>query len=174
MDCRYQWRILLHGDFKDGKVIYTKIPHGFEKLYPANMVVKMKKCIYGLKQAAMAIWQQLLLYVKSMGAVYSTTGHYLYHKWSDKGLVLIVSWIDGNLFIGTKKAVEKTKAELMERFNCQDCGELEEYVGCKIERNGNSVKFTQPVLLCMLTWPPVRGGRWATRVYQDSPRAPPT
>ena len=28
--------------------------------------------------------------------------------------------------------------------------------------------------VCVLTRPPVRGGRWATQVYRDSPRAPPT
>ncbi len=28
--------------------------------------------------------------------------------------------------------------------------------------------------VCVLTWPPVRGGCWATRVSRDSPRAPPT
>jgi hypothetical protein len=43
-----------HEKFKDGEVIYMKVPHGFEKFYPDDMVLKLKKCIYGLKQAAMA------------------------------------------------------------------------------------------------------------------------
>jgi hypothetical protein len=62
-------------------------------------------------------------------------------------LVLIVSWIDENLIIGSKKAVEKAKKKLMERFNCQYCGVLEKYMGCKIERTENSLKFIQPVLI---------------------------
>jgi hypothetical protein len=41
-------------------------------------------------------------------------------------LVLILSWIDDNLIIGSKKAVEKAKKELMERFDCKDCGDFEE------------------------------------------------
>ncbi len=79
--------------------------------------------------------------------VLGTADPCLYHKWSDNRLVLIVSWIDDNLIIGTKKAVEKSKKELMERFNCKNCGEREECVGCKIERKGTVLKFTQPVLL---------------------------
>ncbi len=79
--------------------------------------------------------------------VHSTTDPCLYHKWSDNRLVLRVSWIDDNLIIGTKKAVEKTKKELMEIFDCKDCGDLEEYVGCKIERKRDSLKFAQPILL---------------------------
>jgi hypothetical protein len=57
----------LHGEFKDSEVIYMNVPHGFEKFYPDDAVLKLKKCIYGLKQAAMAFWRQLLLCMKSMG-----------------------------------------------------------------------------------------------------------
>ncbi len=70
----------LHGEFKDGKVIYMKVPRGFEKFYPDDMVLKLKKCIYGLKQAAMAFWRQLLLCMKSMGMTQSTAYPCLYHK----------------------------------------------------------------------------------------------
>jgi hypothetical protein len=35
----------------------------------------------------------------------------------------------------------------MERFDCKDCGDLEEYVGCKIVRTEISLNFSQPVLL---------------------------
>jgi hypothetical protein len=52
---------------EDGEVIYMKVPRGFEKFYPDDMVLKLKKCIYGLKQATMAFWRQLLLCMKSMG-----------------------------------------------------------------------------------------------------------
>jgi hypothetical protein len=62
----------LHGEFEDGKVIYMKVLYGIEKFYPEDVVLKLKKCIYGLKQAAMTFWQQLLLCMKSMEMVQST------------------------------------------------------------------------------------------------------
>jgi hypothetical protein len=62
-------------------------------------------------------------------------------------LVLIVLWIDDNLIIGSKKAIEKAKNNIMERFDYKDCGDIEEYVGCKIVRTKNLLKFTQPVLM---------------------------
>jgi hypothetical protein len=58
-------------------------------------------------------------------------------------LVLIVSWIEDILIMGPKKAVQKTKKDLMERFDCKDCGDIKEYVGCKIEGTKKSLKFTQ-------------------------------
>jgi hypothetical protein len=62
-------------------------------------------------------------------------------------LVLIVLWTDNSFIIGPKKAVEKTKKDLMERFGCKDCGDIKEYVRCKKERTKNSFKFTQLVLM---------------------------
>jgi hypothetical protein len=62
-------------------------------------------------------------------------------------LVLIVSWIDDDLIIGSKKAVEEAKKESMQIFNGKDCGDLKEYVRCNIEQTELSLKFTQPVLI---------------------------
>jgi hypothetical protein len=39
------------------------------------------------------------------------------------------------------------KEQLMERFDCDEIGELTEYIGCKIERGEGWMKLTQPVLL---------------------------
>jgi hypothetical protein len=55
----------------------------------------------------------------------------VYHQWGEEGLVLIVSWIDGDLIIGSKKAVEKAKKEFLQRFDSEDGGDLEEYMGCR-------------------------------------------
>ncbi len=132
---------------KIGKVILMKVPHGFEKFYPDNVVLKLKKCIYRLEQSVMAFWHQLFLCIKIMEMVQSIADPCLYHKWREDGLVLIVLWIDNNLIIGSKKVVEKTKKDQMERFNWEDCGDIEEYVRCKIVRTKNSLKFTQPVVL---------------------------
>ncbi len=70
----------LHGDFEDDKVIYMKVPHGFEKFCLDDVVLKLKKCIYGRKQAKMAFWCQLLLCMKSMEMMRSTADPCLYHK----------------------------------------------------------------------------------------------
>jgi hypothetical protein len=74
----------LHGEFKDGEVIYIKVPRGFEKFYPDDVVLKLKKCIYGLKQAAMAFRRQLFLCMKNMGMMQSTADPCFYHKWGEK------------------------------------------------------------------------------------------
>jgi hypothetical protein len=52
----------LHGQFEDGEVIHMKVPQGFEKHFPevSVLLLLLKKCLYGLIQAAQAFWRQLL------------------------------------------------------------------------------------------------------------------
>ena len=50
---------------------------------------------------------------------------------------------------GEESMVIKENKAFQERFDCDDVGEVKEYVGCKIDRNveEGSMKFTQPVML---------------------------
>lgn len=50
---------------------------------------------------------------------------------------------------GLKSEVPRKNEEFMQRFGCDDVGDVKEYVGCKIDRDEkyNSIKFTQPVTL---------------------------
>ena len=35
----------------------------------------------------------------------------------------------------------------MMKLDCEDAGKLKKYVGCKIERKGNKIKLTQPIIV---------------------------
>ena len=124
----------LHGKFTDGEEIFMEVPQGFEKHYPGNVVLRLLKTIYGLKQAAMAFWRMLLRCMQDMGMQRSTADPCLYYDWTDLGLVIILSWIDDNWIVGSKQAVAVTKQELMSHFDCKACGELDEYLGCRLTR----------------------------------------
>ena len=60
-----------------------------------------------------------------------------------------LSWIDDCLCVGEAEAVVKAKDDMLKRFDCDDIGEVNEYLGCKIDINKEegSLKMTQPVLL---------------------------
>ena len=52
------------------------------------------------------------------------------------------------MIIGSQEAVEKTKTELMTYFECEDCGEMREYVGNRLTNlEDGEPKFTQDVLI---------------------------
>ena len=95
----------LHGEFTDSKEIYMEVLKGFEKYYPGNVVLRLRKTTYGLKQAAMAFWRMILKCMMDMGMKRSAADPCLYYDWTDLGLVSILSWIDNNLIVGSKQAV---------------------------------------------------------------------
>jgi hypothetical protein len=71
----------------------------------------------------------------------------IYFCWAMYGLVVWISWIDDCLVAGDPRVVEAAKDQMKSRFECDDIGEVNEYVGCKIDRGEYFVKFTQPVLI---------------------------
>ena len=124
----------IHGTFLLGKLeedeeIFMEVPQGFKKHYPGNVVLRMLRAIYGLKQVAMAFWQELIKCMRSMEMTQSTADPCLYFKWTSDGLAMILSWIDDNLIIGLETAVLKVKKDLMSRFECDGCGEMLKYIG---------------------------------------------
>jgi hypothetical protein len=57
----------LHGEFDNNEVIYFYVPQGFEQFYdPSKYVLLLKKTAYGLKQAAMMFWRELLKAMRFM------------------------------------------------------------------------------------------------------------
>ncbi len=67
--------------------------------------------------------------MKNMKMKRSTADTCLYHRWTDNGLVLMASWIDDNLLVGSDEAVSETKQNLMGLFDYEDCSKLGECVG---------------------------------------------
>ena len=84
-----------------------------------------------------------------MGFKRSKADPCLYFKWTLFGLVICLSWIDDCLCVGPKQGVIKAKQQMKDQFDCDDVGDLNEYIGCKIEidHENGTVKFTQPVML---------------------------
>ena len=120
----------LHGEFDNGEVLYCKIPEGFHEQYdPKIWCWKLLKTAYGLKQAARTFWNKIVQAMNKLGFTRSVCDPCVYWKWTKKGLVVWISWIDDMLCIGHPDNVEKCKQEFMKQFECDDIGEFKEYVG---------------------------------------------
>ena len=119
-----------------------KIPQGFEKHFPEGSVLLLKKCLYRLEQVAKAFWRQLLCAASAMGLKRSTADPSLYYKWVDRQVIMMMSWIDDNAIAGQECDIIEFKKALIIQFKCKDCGPMEEYVGCTIEKfKTGRVKF---------------------------------
>ena len=139
----------LNGTFSNNEKLYMKVPQGFERFYPSNVVLLLKKTIYGLKQAAFEYWRALLKAIKSIGLASCCADPCVYFRWTQRGLNLWASWVDDLLSCGSKKDVIDGRKALKKHFALDKIRELKEYVGCKVEfdMRNHCMKLTQPVLI---------------------------
>ena len=139
----------LTGTFSKGEKLYMKVPQGFEKFYATGVVLLFLKTIYGLKQAAFKYWKALLKALKTMQLIRSKADPCVYYRWTHRGIMLWSSWVDDLLLCGNKKDVLEGQEALKQHFNLDKVGELQEYVGCKVEYDkvNGTMKLTQSVLL---------------------------
>jgi hypothetical protein len=157
--CLARWRAdvedvvgaFLNGEFEANlPPIYMKVPQGFEQFYDGHkFVLRVKKTIYGTIQAAMCFWRVLTKAFSNMGYTRCVTDPCLHFKWTDAGLSLFASHVDDNLIVGCDDNVKLAKRLLQDKLDCEDIGQLKEYLGCKIDydRTKGRMQITQPVLL---------------------------
>eukprot|EP00957_Ditylum_brightwellii_P026963 2038523-Ditylum_brightwellii.AAC.1 len=97
----------------------------------------------------MAFWRELLKCMKDMQYMRNSADLCMYYKWTLAGLVIWLSWINDCMVWGPKSVVPAESKAFTNQFECDDVGEVNEYVGCKIERDkkDKSFIFTQPILI---------------------------
>ena len=140
----------LLGSFKPQHQMYIEIPKGFEKFYDKGMVLLLNKTLYGTKQAALQFWRLLLQAFKAMKYQRSKADACLQFKWMPSGnLMMWISWIDDCAIIGEKSEVKLEKERMKQIFECDDGGEMKEYIGVKLEmdRNRGWMRMTNPVII---------------------------
>ena len=139
----------LNGRFQHGEKLYMHVPKGFEKFYPPNVLLLLLRTIYGLKQAAIQYWREMVRAFKYMKYSRSKADPCLYFNWIDARLIIWITWVDDCLIAGKKDQVTKAKEKMMTLFECDEIGEMKEYVGCKVEHNREEryIRLTQPVMI---------------------------
>jgi hypothetical protein len=110
----------------------------------------LHKTLYGLKQAAYRFWMYLLKIVRGLKFNRSKADPCLYFRWTDtNALLLWFSWVDDCFITGPKKELIQMKKDIMDQMDCDDGGEITEFVGCKIDYHKveRKLRVTQTVLL---------------------------
>ncbi|GJU27518.1 retrovirus-related pol polyprotein from transposon TNT 1-94 [Tanacetum coccineum] len=103
----------LHGDLNEE--IYMQVPSGYKKFLPPNTVCKLKKSLYGLKQANRQWHIKLTTFLLLLG--FNTTK------------------------IST--LIQDIKDKLHQAFSIKDLGALHYYLGIEFLKNTNGIVMTQ-------------------------------
>jgi len=121
----------LNGDLKEELYVH-QLP-GFVIPGKANKVLRLRKALYGLRQAPRAWNAKLDSTLKQMGFQQSPHEAAVY-RWGKGGNALLVGvYVDDLVIIGTKEAeVEMFKEEMKATFQMSDLGLLSFYLGIEV------------------------------------------
>lgn len=139
----------LHGKLKEE--IYMEVPPGYNK-FNKDLVCKLNKSIYGLKQASRA-WNEMFdKVVKQLGLIQANADKCLYVGFFDTELVYLLLYVDDILLIGRNNVrLENIKQALKNNFDMTDLGNLQTFLGINFKREEEKIYMSQtPYILNLL------------------------
>ena len=116
--------------------IYMDQPLGFESKGQERKVFKLKRSIYGFKQASRQWNIKFHQAIQRDGFTMMEEDHCVYLKRSSDGFVILSLYVDDILIAGNgKEMIDTTKKWLSSNFEMKDMGEASYVLGVKIIRD---------------------------------------
>jgi hypothetical protein len=118
------------------ETIYMLQPENFVSGDPKNMVCKLKKSIYGLKQASRQWYFKFHQVIISFGFEMNLVDDCIYHKFCGSKYIFLVLYVDDILLASSDIGLlHETKKFLAKNFEMKDLGEASFVLGIQIHRD---------------------------------------
>ena len=115
--------------------VYMKQPKGFSSSEGEHLVCKLKKSIYGLKQASRQWYLKFHEVITSFGFEENIMDQCIYQKVSGSKICFLVLYVDDILLATNDKGLlYEVKQFLSKNFDMKDMGEAFYVIGIKIHR----------------------------------------
>ncbi|KAL6335764.1 hypothetical protein AAG906_039527 [Vitis piasezkii] len=122
----------LHGNLQEE--VYMTPPPGLRR-QGENLVCRLHKSIYGLKQASRNWFSTFTATVKSAGYIQSKADYSLFTKSQGNKFTAILIYVDDILLTGNDlHEIKMLKTHLLKRFFIKDLGELKYFLGIEFSR----------------------------------------
>ena len=117
--------------------IYMKQPEGYVQPGKEQLVCKLKKSLYGLKQSPRCWYRAFEEYMKSIGFTQTDADPCVFVRTGSK-LTIVAVYVDDLILITeTVDEMKELKSELKSRFRMKDMGKLHYCLGISVEYDVN-------------------------------------
>jgi hypothetical protein len=123
----------LNGDLKEE--VYVQQPPGFVVKGSSGKVLKLKKALYGLRQAPRAWNAKLDSELLKLGFVRNPLEHAVYKRADKHGYLLVGVYVDDLIITGSSEVtIGEFKKEMKKSFSMSDLGLLTYYLGIQVDQ----------------------------------------
>lgn len=131
----------LHGDLSEE--IYMSLPPGSQR-QGENLVCRLNKSIYGLKQASRQWFAKFTTAIQDAGFVQSKADYSLFTSKKGKSFTALLIYVDDILITGNDPiAITTLKQFLHNRFRIKDLGDLKYFLGMEVSRSKKGIFISQ-------------------------------
>jgi hypothetical protein len=112
--------------------VYVEQPHGFETHNSQTHVCRLKKALYGYKQAPRAWYDRIDNFLMSLGFTKSKADSNLYYKVVRGGPVILLFYVDDLFLTGEVELITDSKRKLTVEFEMKDLGMMHYFLGLEV------------------------------------------
>nr|GEW84084.1 reverse transcriptase, RNA-dependent DNA polymerase [Tanacetum cinerariifolium] len=141
----------LYGDLNEE--VYMRVPLGYvgqgksvlaEKLLDQSLVCKLKKSLYGLKQAHRQWFAKLSSALLDFRYTQSKTDYSLFVKQHNASFTAVLVYVDDLLITRNDEGqINSLKSQLSFVFHMKDLGELSYFLGLEVSRSSQGIFISQ-------------------------------
>jgi hypothetical protein len=133
---------LLHGDLT--KEVYMDLPPGFPSKGETNLVCKLNKSLYGLKQASRQWFAKFSATILKQGFNQSKSDYSLFTRLQGTTFIALLVYVDDILLARNNiEAVYTLKNSLHAKFKLKDLGNLKYFLGLEVARSTKGISLCQ-------------------------------
>lgn len=128
----------LYGRLEDNEVIYMKPPRGVELSgIKSGQVLKLRACLYGLKQAGRRWAKTLRSHMEQIGLRRSEHDHAVYYRHLPNGEVIVIFVHVDDMSLTTRDSNQMAllKQKISDRFEIVDSGDIKWMLGIELIRD---------------------------------------
>ena len=132
----------LNGDLTEE--VYVQQPPGFAVDKDSSKVLKLRKALYGLRQAPRAWNAKLDATLAALGFTRCPQEHGVYRRGDSSSFLLIGVYVDDLVITGTSTVeIAKFKLQMKQEFEMSDLGLLSYYLGIEVQQREGEITLCQ-------------------------------